>query len=109
MVFAGAGRPHGYEAHALTVEHHLDVVAAADPLDVFVAVALQTNGDVIVGVLGEGVLHDHAAVRAEGLIFELLLLGQIGRQRLEVAAGRFADYTERQRADALRSLQVAFE
>ena len=65
---------------------HLDLVAAGNTFDVFIAVALQANGDVVIGILGEGVFHDHAAVRAERLIFELLLLGQIGRQRLEVAA-----------------------
>ncbi len=53
MVVAGARRPHGHEAHALAVQHHLDVVGPGDALDMFVAVALQANGDVIVGVLRE--------------------------------------------------------
>jgi len=59
----------------------------ADALDVFVAIALQPNSDVVFGILREGVFHDHASVGTERLIFELLFLGEIGRQRLQVAAG----------------------
>jgi hypothetical protein len=109
MILARSGRLYGYESNAFAIEQHLDVVSAGDALDVFVAIALQPNRDVVFGILRERVFHDHATVGTEGLIFELLLLSEIGGQRLQVAAGRLADDAERQPADTLGSLQVTFE
>ena len=79
---------HREELQPLLVQQELELVRLVQPLDMLVAVARQTNLNVVLAVSRERVVNQRAAARAEGQAFEVLLLREIGRDSDGVAAGR---------------------
>ena len=91
----------GEDLHSLAVQQQLHLVGFAEAFDVLVAVARESNLDLVLAVQREGVRDDGAAARAEGQSLEVLFLGEVSRKPDGVAAWRTACASDGQPADFL--------
>ncbi len=108
-VFIGAGGLHGGDGEAGAVEENFDVVGAAEAFDLFVAVALEADLDIVVAFLGEGVGDQDTAAGAEWQALDVVLLRDIGADAEGVAARGFAGRADGETGDFLRGGDVAVE
>ena len=77
VLFLERWRLHGERLHARSIEQQLYFLGLAQALDMFVTVASQSNGDLVLAVNRECVTNKRAAACAQREAFDVLLLRQI--------------------------------
>jgi hypothetical protein len=86
------GPPTGDQLQAVSIECDFDLMGILHASDQIEGVSPQANLDLILAVEREGVRHQDSAARAERQSIEMLVLGEVRADAIDLSAGRDARY-----------------
>ena len=108
-VFVGSGRFDRGDGDAGAVEEDLDLVGAAEALDLLVAVALEADLHLVLTLLRKQVGDQNPAAGAEGQAGHVVLLRDVGPDAERVSGGGLAGAADGEAGDFLGGGDVAVE